>query len=78
MDKFKNFLMGLSVTERGEFAARCGTTWPFLRNVAYEYRKAGEKLCVRIEQETGGAIDRKDLRSDWREIWPELIEVTHV
>lgn len=30
--------------------------------------------CVKIETETGGKVSRKDLRPDWREIWPELKE----
>lgn len=28
--------------------------------------------CVAIEQATKGAITRRDLRADWRHIWPEL------
>ncbi|WP_082524858.1 YdaS family helix-turn-helix protein [Pseudorhodoferax sp. Leaf274] len=29
--------------------------------------------CVRVEQETGGAVGRKRLRpDDWFDIWPEL------
>ena len=33
------------------------------------------KQCVRIEQVTGGAVTRKDLRpDDYREIWPELAD----
>jgi DNA-binding transcriptional regulator YdaS (Cro superfamily) len=30
--------------------------------------------CVAIEKATDGAVTRKDLRSDWREIWPELAQ----
>lgn len=30
------------------------------------------KVCVAIERATNGAVTRKDLRDDWREIWPEL------
>ncbi|WP_156786975.1 transcriptional regulator [Neisseria shayeganii] len=30
------------------------------------------KRCVKIEEVTHGAVCRKDLRPDWREIWPEL------
>jgi DNA-binding transcriptional regulator YdaS (Cro superfamily) len=30
------------------------------------------KRCVQIEQLTFGQITRKQLRSDWHEIWPEL------
>lgn len=78
MDKLKDFLMGLSMPERSAFAHRCGTTWPFLRNIAYGYRAAGEKLCVRIELESNGAVTRRDLRpDDWMDIWPELQGETH-
>lgn len=28
--------------------------------------------CLAIERFTEGAVTRKDLRSDWRDIWPEL------
>lgn len=31
------------------------------------------KACVAIEQQTNGAVSRKDLRpDDWMQIWPEL------
>lgn len=31
--------------------------------------------CVAIEQATGGAVKRQDLRpDDWRQIWPELVQ----
>nr|WP_258397378.1 helix-turn-helix domain-containing protein [Paraburkholderia unamae] len=62
----------MSLQRRDDFAHRCGTTYAFLRNVMYGQRIAGEKLCVRIERESGGAVTRQDLRRDWREIWPEL------
>nr|WP_275299287.1 YdaS family helix-turn-helix protein [Achromobacter xylosoxidans] len=74
MDKLKDFLKPLSLPQREAFAASCGTTWPFLRNVMYGQRTAGEKLCVAIERESGRAVTRQDMREDWREIWPELPE----
>ena len=78
MDKFKTFLLGLPQEERESFAARCGTSFAHMRNVAYGYRKAGEKLSVRIETESGGKVTRKDLYPhEWAEIWPELKEATH-
>lgn len=30
--------------------------------------------CIAIERASNGAITRRDLRDDWREIWPELEE----
>lgn len=78
MEKLKCFLLGLPVESREDFALRCGTSWPFMRNIAYGYRRAGEKLCVSIEQESKGAVTRKDLRpDDWGDIWPELKEAFH-
>jgi len=74
MDKLKTLIKPMSPEEREDFAARCGTTWHFLRNVMYGQRTAGEKLCVAIERESGRAVTRQDMREDWREIWPELPE----
>lgn len=74
MDKLKTLIKPMSPEEREDFAVRCGTTWPFLRNVMYGQRTAGEKLCVAIERESGRAVTRQDMREDWREIWPELAE----
>jgi DNA-binding transcriptional regulator YdaS (Cro superfamily) len=28
--------------------------------------------CVAIENATGGNVTRRELRDDWRSIWPEL------
>lgn len=73
MDKLKALLTSMSLAQRKEFAARCRTTYAFLRNVMYGQRIAGEKLAVRIERESGHVVTRFDLRpGDWHEIWPEL------
>lgn len=75
MDKLKSFFAGIPRTDRDLFAERCGTTVAFLRNVIYGQRRAGEKLCVAIERESGGRVTRRDLRpDDWHLIWPELAE----
>lgn len=37
-------------------------------------RPIPEKRCVQIEHATAGQVSRRDLRQDWREIWPELAE----
>nr|WP_236844377.1 YdaS family helix-turn-helix protein [Bordetella sp. 02P26C-1] len=64
----------MTIAERQDFARRCGTTWPFLRNISYGQRVPGEKLCVAIDRESHGAVSRRDLRADWADIWPELAE----
>ncbi|KVE87525.1 transcriptional regulator [Burkholderia vietnamiensis] len=75
MDKLKAYLSAMSIPERNHFAARCGTTFAFLRNVIYGQRVAGEKLCVAIERESSMCVTRLDLRpDDWRDIWPELAQ----
>ncbi len=34
--------------------------------------------CTAIEQATGGAVTRRDLRpDDWHRIWPELVTPEH-
>ena len=63
---------------REGFAAKCGTTVGHLRNVSYGLRPAAPELCVAIEQATGGAVTRRDLRpDDWHRIWPELVTPEH-
>lgn len=74
MDKLKNFLRGVPVSDREAFADRCGTSWAHLRNVMYGQRTPNEKLCVALERESRGVLTRCGLRpDDWQEIWPELV-----
>ena len=35
-------------------------------------RTPSPQNCVRIERLTQGAVRRKNLRADWRRVWPEL------
>lgn len=73
MNILLHLVTNMSQDEREALAARCGTSWPYLRNIAYGQRQAGPKLAALLERETGGAITRRDLRpSDWQIIWPEL------
>lgn len=37
----------------------------------YAGRIPSPNNAVAIEKATGGAVTRRDLRPDWREIWPE-------
>lgn len=64
MSQLKSYLMSMPLSDREDFAKRCETTWPFLRNVMYGQRSAGEKLCISIERESGGAVHCEDLRPD--------------
>ena len=60
----KKFLLSLPAADRDDFAARCETTYAHLRNIAYGFRQAGEKLCIAIERESQGAVRCEDLRPD--------------
>lgn len=54
----------LPLDEREAFAIRCGTTLAHLKQVARNYRRAGEYLCINIDRETGGVVRCEDLRPD--------------
>jgi DNA-binding transcriptional regulator YdaS (Cro superfamily) len=58
-----------------DLARALGVTPSFVTQMA----KAGPtgrpvpvKRCVQVELATCGKVTRKELRDDWREIWPEL------
>lgn len=56
------------------FAASLGISPVYLLQLAAGQggRKPSPELCVQIERESGGAVTRRDLREDWKAIWPEL------
>ncbi|MBV6321947.1 transcriptional regulator [Duganella violaceipulchra] len=61
--------------ERGRaksLAAHLGISPSFLSQIAAGTAPASPSRCLEIEKGTGGQVTRKDLREDWREIWPEL------
>lgn len=59
-----DFLKTLRPSERGAFAARCGTSRGHLTNVAYGYKPCGESLAIQLERETAGAVTVEELRPD--------------
>ncbi|XDZ50249.1 hypothetical protein AB8Q18_08560 [Neisseriaceae bacterium CLB008] len=74
MEELIKFLNSLSQAGREEFERNTQTSINYLRKSASTKRPLGTKLCVRIEAETSGLINRKMLRPhDWHENWPELI-----
>ncbi len=71
----KTYLKSLADEQQREnFARRCGTSFGHLRNIGYGYKPCATDLAVRIERESRSAVTRRDLRSDWAEHWPELVE----
>lgn len=76
MDKLIAYLNSLSKPERTAFATRCGTSEGYMRKARSAGQKFRSDLCVRIENQSNKVVTRQDLRSDWAEIWPELVEPT--
>ena len=66
----------LSTLERGgasRLADALGVSISFMSQMASGSAAISPARCVAIEQETNGAVSRKDLRpDDWHLIWPEL------
>jgi len=62
--ELKTYIASMSIAEREAFAAKCDTTYAFLRNVAYGQRRAGESLCINIERESAGSVTCEELRPD--------------
>lgn len=58
-----------------DLAERIGIAPVYLSQLSarQDGREPSAELCVRIEVATAGAVTRRDLRADWRDIWPELI-----
>lgn len=73
MDKLIAYLNSLGKVDRADFAARCRTSEGYMRKARSAGQKFRSELCVRIEQQSNGAVTRRDLRDDWSEVWPELI-----
>lgn len=57
MDELKTFLRGLkSEAEKEAFASRCGTTWNYMRMVAYSAKAASPELAIAIDMNSGGVV----------------------
>lgn len=61
---FKTYFVGLDKTAREDLARRCDTSVGQLQQVAYGFRRCGEKLAIAIERETAGQISCEQLRPD--------------
>jgi hypothetical protein len=73
MDKLITYLNSLDKASRTDFASRCGTSEGYMRKARSAKQKFRSELCVRIEQQSNG-VTRRDLREDWAEVWPELVQ----
>lgn len=57
-----------------EFAKELGISPVYLSQLAsnQDGRQPSPELCVSIERKSKGVVTRRDLRADWKDIWPEL------
>jgi DNA-binding transcriptional regulator YdaS (Cro superfamily) len=70
----RRYLESLPLGGMTKFAKDLGMSKSQLSQYASSWRGAapGPALCVRIERLSEGKVTRRELRSDWRDIWPEL------
>ena len=73
---FKNYFFQLDAQARKDLAERVGTSVGHLTNFSYGYTILNPAVCVAIERESACQVVRQEMRpNDWKEIWPELIDI---
>ncbi|EPH6014706.1 TPA: Cro/Cl family transcriptional regulator [Yersinia enterocolitica] len=76
MEELRIYLNALSQEQQRDFASKCATSIGYLRKAISKNQELGPALCVLIETETNGRVNRRDLHpNDWLQIWPELAKV---
>ncbi len=65
--KLIDYLNAIPVEARESFAARCGTSFDYLRQVGYGNRACAEKLAINLERESGRMLTCEELcpDTDW-------------
>lgn len=69
--KLKDYLLSKNISQ-GKFSKIVGIPQPTICHWANNLRPVPAHQCIKIEAATEGQVGRKDLRSDWFSIWPEL------
>lgn len=75
-----DYIKGMSKDQLESFAAACETTPGQIKQVAYEKRRAGERLSINIERESSRAVSCEELRPDvdWAYLrGTQKLETTH-
>jgi hypothetical protein len=67
---FDEYLSGLRAAQKKEFAARCGTTYNYLIQVANGHRRASSRLARKFYEASGRVVRLASIRSD---IWAEEV-----
>lgn len=65
--KLIDYLNAIPVEARDSFAARCGTSFNYLRQVGYGNRPCPEKLAINLERESNRILVCEELcpEADW-------------
>lgn len=65
--KLIDYLNAIPVEARESFAARCGTSFDYLRQVGYGNRACSEKLAINLERESSRMLTCEELcpDADW-------------
>ena len=65
--KLIDYLNAIPVEARESFAARCGTSFDYLRQVGYGNRACTEKLAINLERESNRMLVCEELcpAADW-------------
>jgi hypothetical protein len=64
METLRAYLATLSPDDQSAYAARCGTTIGYLRKALSTKPRLDGALVRRLDEESGGAVSRVDLRED--------------
>jgi hypothetical protein len=67
METLRAYLSTLEPAKQSAYAVRCGTTIGYLRKGLSVGAKFKGELVRKLDEESGGAVKRGDLRPD---IWP--------
>lgn len=71
----KNYIKQSSKGEAKRLAGCLGVSKSYMSQMISGLAAVNPERCVVIENETLGAVTRRDLRPlDWRRIWPDLNE----
>ncbi len=64
MDTLRTHLNSMPVAQQADYAKRAGTTIGYLRKALSKGQRFDGSLARRLDEESGGAVSRHDLRPD--------------
>lgn len=64
MDTLRTYLATMAPAQQAEYAERAGTTIGYLRKALSKRQRFDGALARRLDEESGGAVSRYELRPD--------------